>query len=74
MRDISPQSGGENEFVPKRFRNGASRFEKGFKVGFGGFLKTQGRLAAVASVGVTARQQRRFGNPYTIFVPAKLHF
>jgi hypothetical protein len=74
MRDIFPQSGGENEFVPKGFGNRASGFEERFKVGFGGFLKTQSGFSTVASVRVTARQQRRFGNPYAIFIAPELDF
>ena len=56
MRDTFPQSGGKNKFVPKGFRNRASGFEERFEMSFGGLLKAQGGLAAIASVRVTAGQ------------------
>jgi hypothetical protein len=74
MKDISPQSGRENEFVAKSFRDRASSFKERFKVGFGSLLKAQGGFAPVASVCMTARQQRGFGDPYAVFIPSKLHF
>jgi hypothetical protein len=40
----------------------------------GGLLKTKGGFAPVAPVRVTARQQRRFGNPHAVFILANLHF
>ena len=69
-RVFAPKSGGENEFVAKGFRNGPSGFEQRFEMRFGGLLKTQGGFTPVASVRVTARQQRRFGDPHAVFVPS----
>lgn len=47
----------EDELVAKRRRNGASRFQQRFEVRLGRDLKSQGGLAPVPSVGVTAGQQ-----------------
>ena len=74
MRDICPRSGGEDEFVAEGFGDGASGFQQRFKMRFGGLLKTQRGLAPVASVRMTAGQQRRFGDPHTVFVLPELHF
>ena len=67
-------SGGEDKFVAKSFRDGASGFEQGFQMGFGGLLKTQGGFAPVAPMCVTTGQQQRFGDPYAVFIPTELHF
>ena len=73
MKDISPRSGSEDEFVAEGFRNGTPGFEERFEMGFGGLLKTQGRFAPVASVRVTAGQQTGLGNPDAIFILSELH-
>ena len=74
MKDIFPRSGGEDEFVAKGFGNRASGLEQCFEMLFGGLLKTKGGFAPVASVRVTAGEQRRFGNPNAVFVLTQLHF
>jgi hypothetical protein len=74
MKDISPRSGGENEFVTESCGNGTAGFKERFEVRFGGLLKTQSCFTAVASVRVTAGQQCGFGNPYTVFILPELHF
>ena len=67
-------SGGENEFVAKSGRDGASGFQQRFQMRFGSLLKTQGSFAAVAPVRVAAGQQGRFGDPHPVFILTELHF
>lgn len=43
-------SGGEHEFVAKGGRNGASRFQQGFKMHLGGLLKSENGLTAILAV------------------------
>ena len=62
------RSGGEDKFVTEGGRNGASCFKQGFEMHLGGQLKTQGGFAAIASVGVAPGQQRRLGNPHSVFI------
>jgi len=74
MRDIFPQSGGENKFIAESFWDWTPGFKERFEVSFGGLLKPQSGLTSVASVCVTAGQQRRFSDPHAVFIPPKLHF
>lgn len=74
MKDIFPQSGGENKFVAEGFGNRTARFQQCFEMIFRGLLKSQGRFAAVAPMRVAAGQQRRFGNPNAVFVPPEIYF
>jgi hypothetical protein len=67
-------SSSENELVAKSSWDGASGFEERLQMSFGGLLKTQGRFAPVASVGMAAGKQRRLGNPHAIFILTELHF
>src|ERR1041384_4838529 len=71
---LAHSSSGENELVAESWRDGASGFEQSFQMRFGGLLKTERGFAAVASVRVTAGQQRRLGNPHAVFVLTELHF
>ena len=74
MKDTFPRSGGENKFITEGFWNRASGFKQRFEMRLGGLLKTQSGFAPVASVRVTAGQQRRFGNPHAVFILPELHF
>ena len=74
MRDIFPRSGGENKFIAESFWNWTPGFKERFKVSFGGLLKPQSGFAPVASVRVTAGQQRRFSDPHAVFILPELHF
>jgi hypothetical protein len=67
-------SGGENRFVAESRRNGASSFEQRFQMDLGGLLKTKHGFAPVASVGVTAGQERGSGDPDAVFILTDLHF
>ena len=67
-------SGGENKLVAESGWNGASGFKQRLQMRFGGLLKTKGRFAPVAPMCVTTGQQQRFGDPYAVFIPTKLHF
>ena len=71
---FSHGSGGEDELVAERGRNGASGFQQRFEMGLGSLLKTQRGFASVAAMSVTARQQRRFRNPHAVFILSQLHF
>jgi hypothetical protein len=73
-RVFAHRSGGENEFVAKGGRDGASGFEQGFQVRLGGLLESKGGLATVAPVRVAAGQQGGFGNPDAVFILTELHF
>lgn len=67
-------SGSENKFVAESGRDGASGFEQRFEMRLGGLLKAERGFAPVAPVRVAAGQERRFGNPYAVFILTKLHF
>ena len=67
-------SGGENKLVAESGWDGASGLKQRFQMRFGGLLKTKGGFAPVAPMCVTTGQQRRFGDPYTVFIPTELHF
>jgi hypothetical protein len=67
-------SGGQNEFITESLGDGTTCLQKRFQVGFGRLLKTQNRLAPVASVRVAARKQAGFGNPHAVFVTPRLDF
>ena len=66
-------SGSQHEFVAESGRDRTACVEQGFQVGFGRLLKTQNRLAPVASVCVAARKQAGFGNPHAVFVAPHLN-
>ena len=65
---------GEHELVAERGRDRASGFKQRLQMRFGGLLKVKGGLTTVAPVGMTPRQQGRFGNPHAVFILTKLHF
>jgi hypothetical protein len=67
-------SGGEDEFVAEGGGNGASGFEQGFEVGFGGLLKAEHGFTPVASMRVAAGKQAGFGDPHAILIVAELNF
>lgn len=67
-------SGGEDEFVAERGRDGAAGFEQRLQVRLGRLLKAQGGFPAVASLRVAAGQEAGFGDPDPIFILPELHF
>jgi hypothetical protein len=73
-RVFAHASGGQNELITESGGDGAPCLQKRFQVGFGRLLKTQDRLAPVASVCVAARKNAGFGNPHAIFVTPCLDF
>ena len=72
-RVFAHRSGGEDELVAKGGRDGAARFQQGFKMQLGGLLKAENGLAAILSVRVAARQQSGLGNPHRILVATHLN-
>jgi hypothetical protein len=72
-RVFAHRSGGEDEFVAERGRNGMAGFQQRFQMGFGGLLKAENGFAQVASVRVAAGQQIGLGNPDAVFVLSNLH-
>jgi len=60
------------ELVAEGGEDGPSVFEQGFRVGFGGFLKTQQRLPAVVTVSMAAGKEFGLGDPNAVFVPPKV--
>ncbi|HEY3857472.1 MAG TPA: hypothetical protein VGO67_24060 [Verrucomicrobiae bacterium] len=64
----------EHEFVAEGGGNRAASLEQVFQVGLGRLLKTQYRLPAVASMGVTAGKQSGLGDPHAVFISPRLNF
>ncbi len=73
-RVFAHSSGGQYEFIAEGDGNGTACFEKSLQMGFGRLLKTQNRLAPVASMCVATGQQAGFGNPHAVFVAPRLDF
>lgn len=73
-RVFAHRSGSEDEFIAKGGGDGAARVEQCFQMGLGGLLKAERGFTPVASVGVTARQEWRFGDPHAVCILADLHF
>ena len=71
---FSHKSSRQHEFVAECGRNRTAGFEQSFQMGLGCLLKTENRLPAVASMGVTAGKQSGFGNPHAVFVSPRLNF
>ena len=66
-------SGSEHKFIAEGNGDGASGFEQCFEMGLGGLLEAARGFAPVAPVCVVARQERGFGNPHTVLIPAELY-
>lgn len=67
-------SGGENEPVAERGRDGAAGFQERFEVRLGGLLKAEHGFTAVAPVCVAAGQQAGFGDPHAVFILSEMNF
>jgi hypothetical protein len=71
---FSHRSSRKHEFVAEGGRDRAASFKQSFQMGLGCLLKTQYRLPAVASMGVTTGKRSGLGDPHAIFVSPRLNF